>query len=445
MDENLNFQIFLENLSEHYTGVTVRELRMLLYGILPIGDLDQSHIALELFNKLTEHGFISKNNVELLSDIAEVTNLASARECITEYKNIIQCTKTVSPLTEYRRALFRALKNVGKGDLKKVTGFYKLRAFNYDNIWDSVYHIEKAGRLDSQQKIEVFAKLLNKVTQHILLAKPYQPAVIQTSASTPTSISTGNQKSKSKPTTRRPIGTEKRKHYRPIHNEHWISSSCKKHITICTALAIGILIIAIPNIFSYPSHYFESQVLDHKRKGTESTTKYSEITESKKESKTKFQTLNADLSRYYEGERYYWLRFCLIDYLSVSDITDAIGNDLFNALQLKGLITPTNVSLLLEITKLTEVKPAENLIKEYMKDNKLQNYDDTMLSDDRKRLFKAMRQVDTDALKRLVSYYNLKHHNLQNIWNVVYKLEIEVLAKDPYRIKKIHEKLVGNY
>ncbi|XP_071961448.1 uncharacterized protein [Antedon mediterranea] len=188
----------------------------------------------------------------------------------------------------------------------------------------------------------------------------------------------------------------------------------------------------MPNMISSypPSHYFENGY---------DTTEYGEMIEQR------FQTMNAALSRCYEGERYYWLRFCLIDYLSVGDTTDAIGNDLFNALELKGLITPTDVNLLLEITKLTEVKSAEDLIRGYMKDNKLQNYDGTMLSDDRKRLFKAMRQVHKDELKRLISNYKLKHLNLQNIWDVVFRLEIEELVKGPNRIKNIHEKLIGNY
>ncbi|XP_071959995.1 uncharacterized protein [Antedon mediterranea] len=179
MDGNVKFRNFLKKLSKHYTGVTVRELRMLLYGILPIRDLDQSDIALYLFNKLNDHGFISKTDVRLLLDISEVTMLSSATDCINKYKKN-NCTTNTVCLTKYRKTLFIALKNVGGNDLIKLTAFYKLSAFNFDNIWDVVYHIEKAGHLDSQQKIKMFATVLNKVSEHILLATPYQPAVIQT-------------------------------------------------------------------------------------------------------------------------------------------------------------------------------------------------------------------------------------------------------------------------
>ncbi|XP_071946099.1 uncharacterized protein [Antedon mediterranea] len=176
---DVKFQTFLSELSEQYVGVKVLWLKMLLCGMLPIGDLDgiDRNSAMDLFNKLTSHGFISKTNVTLLLDIARATNQASAIDCIDKYKNTIQSREPSAGgtrLTEFRGALFKALTNVGEDDLKAVIGFYRLGEFRFNNIWDVVYHIEKEGLLDSKEDYETFAKHLNKVAQSCLKETPYQ-------------------------------------------------------------------------------------------------------------------------------------------------------------------------------------------------------------------------------------------------------------------------------
>ncbi|XP_071945180.1 uncharacterized protein [Antedon mediterranea] len=169
MDENVvEFQTFLSELSEHYSGVKMRWLRMLLFGIIPIGTLDEKS-ALVLFNQLTERGLISKTDLKLLSDIAEVTMMALATKRIDKYKNTIQSSDTAGVgLTAYRRAMFNVLTNTDEDDLMTVIGFYKLRDYKYNNIWDVVYHIEKAGRLNSQDDVDTFAKRINQHAQSFL-------------------------------------------------------------------------------------------------------------------------------------------------------------------------------------------------------------------------------------------------------------------------------------
>ncbi|XP_071945181.1 uncharacterized protein [Antedon mediterranea] len=169
MDENdVEFQTFLRKLSEYYAGVNLRWLRMLLFDNIPIGPLGAKS-ALDLFNQLTERGLISKTDVKLLSDIAEVTMMALATKHINKYKNTIQSSDTAGVgLTAYRRAMFNVLTNTDEDDLMTVIGFYKLSAYNYNNIWDVVYHIEKAGRLNSQDDRDTFAKLINQHAQSFL-------------------------------------------------------------------------------------------------------------------------------------------------------------------------------------------------------------------------------------------------------------------------------------
>ncbi|XP_071954590.1 uncharacterized protein [Antedon mediterranea] len=151
----------------------MRWLRMLLFGIMPIGTFDMMMVdeksALVLFNQLTHLGCISKTDVKLLSDIAEVTMMALAKKHIDKYKNTIQSSDTAGVgLTAYRRAMFNVLTNTGNNDLMTVIGFYQLSAYNYNNIWDVVYHIEKAGRLYSQDDRDTFAKLINRHAQSFL-------------------------------------------------------------------------------------------------------------------------------------------------------------------------------------------------------------------------------------------------------------------------------------
>ncbi|XP_071963160.1 uncharacterized protein [Antedon mediterranea] len=165
-------QRFLTDLSEDYVGLKYRWLRMLLHGIIPIGCLEVSTTGLELFNELVELGKISKSDVTLLSEVAETTEQTSAKDRIVDYKRTIQCSETLgTSLTSYRKALFEALRNVGRDDLLKVIGFYKLKDHGFNNIWDVVFHLEKQELLeDTMEKINIFSNLLNKKTGSKLLA-----------------------------------------------------------------------------------------------------------------------------------------------------------------------------------------------------------------------------------------------------------------------------------
>ncbi|XP_071948275.1 uncharacterized protein [Antedon mediterranea] len=154
-----------------------------------------------------------------------------------------------------------------------------------------------------------------------------------------------------------------------------------------------------------------------------------------------FRDLKADLSRCFDGDKYLWIRFLLFDVLSIGDLTAplSIGKDLLNALEDKGLITSTNVNLLLEISKTSGATQAKVLLTKYMRDNNVQEIgtSKTKLSRYRKRLFKTLKQVDPDALRNITSFYGLRKYNFSNVWDAVLKLEIEEeLAADSDKIKK---------
>ncbi|XP_071963566.1 uncharacterized protein [Antedon mediterranea] len=173
-DTHIEFRKLLSDLSKDYVGLKYRWLRMLLHGIIPIGCLEVSTIGLQLFNELVELGKISKTDVSLLSEVAETTEQTSAKDRIVDYKRTIQCSETLgTSLTSYRKALFEALRNVGLDDLLKVIGFYKLKDYGFNNIWDVVFYLEKEKLLDdTQDKLKLFADLLNEMARSILLAAP---------------------------------------------------------------------------------------------------------------------------------------------------------------------------------------------------------------------------------------------------------------------------------
>ncbi|XP_071963135.1 uncharacterized protein [Antedon mediterranea] len=170
--DQIKFKQFLTDLSKDYVGLKYRWLRMLLHGVIPIQCLEVSTTGLELFNELAELGQISNTDVTLLSELAKTTSQKSAKQRIAKYKKKIQCSETLgTSLTPYRKALFEALRNAGPNDLLKVIGFYSLKDYNFDNIWDVVFHLEQQELLDdTQEKFKLFADLLNKKTRSVFLA-----------------------------------------------------------------------------------------------------------------------------------------------------------------------------------------------------------------------------------------------------------------------------------
>ncbi|XP_071949634.1 NACHT, LRR and PYD domains-containing protein 14-like [Antedon mediterranea] len=160
----------------------------------------------------------------------------------------------------------------------------------------------------------------------------------------------------------------------------------------------------------------------------------------------KFDDLKFELSKYYEDEDYKLLTFCLFDILPKGDLTkESTGHTLFNKLDKtsgNGIISPKNVGLLLEITRLTGPKEAELLAIKYLEDNNIKNTDQSRLSSYRKQLFRAVRQAEPGALQKVNDVYKLKKYNL---FDAVFHLEINKrLTKDPGKTKKF-ARCLGKY
>ncbi|XP_071947535.1 uncharacterized protein [Antedon mediterranea] len=141
--------------------------------------------------------------------------------------------------------------------------------------------------------------------------------------------------------------------------------------------------------------------------------------------KNEFDYLKFELSKYYTGERYSWLKFCLFDNLSLSDLTDkeSTGHTLFNELERIHVVTANDVNLLLEITALTGSDDARKRVNQYIEDNNIQNTDKHKLTTYRKQLFRAVREAEPVALNKVTAMYKLTHLNFTNLWDVIFHLE----------------------
>ncbi|XP_071947178.1 uncharacterized protein [Antedon mediterranea] len=142
----------------------------------------------------------------------------------------------------------------------------------------------------------------------------------------------------------------------------------------------------------------------------------------------RFNKLKHDLSLLYVGDKFLLLRCCLFDHIGLLHLTDpgcTTAHYLFNKLHEKRYISPTNVSLLLDIAKVSDLNDAEILINQYVIDNKVPNTDEEKLSPYRSKLCKALKQFDLNTLNGVIAFYGLDSIKMQfpTIWDLVFHLE----------------------
>ncbi|XP_071948765.1 uncharacterized protein [Antedon mediterranea] len=141
----------------------------------------------------------------------------------------------------------------------------------------------------------------------------------------------------------------------------------------------------------------------------------------------RFNKLKHDLSLVYVGDKFLLLRCCLFDHIDLHHLTDpgSIAHYLFNKLHEKRYITPTNVSLLLDIAKVSDLNDVEILINQYVIDNKVPNTDEEKLSPYRSKLCEALKQFDQNTLNGVIAFYGLDSMRMQlpTIWDLVFHLE----------------------
>ncbi|XP_071952312.1 uncharacterized protein [Antedon mediterranea] len=384
-ETNQKFTNLKFDLGRHFNGDRLLWLKFCLFEHLHIEDLTKLNvIGNDFFNELHATGKITPNNVSLLLEITKLCELKKAEDLVVQYIRDNNAEKTEEKISPRRKFMFKKLRNVDPDALKRVIAHYDLARYNYTNIWDVTFRLE-TGQLLSKEpdKKDVFSDLLRQIVHH--------DNVPQRSGSHKERRKDEYDDSKSSGSNRRPEGN--------------IESDDDK----CVAFASK----------RRPEGHLPPRQLPP------GCLKF--------ETNQKFTNLKFDLGRHFDGDRLLWLKFCLFEHLHIEDLTklNVIGNDFFNELHATGKITPNNVSLLLEITKLCELKKAEDLVVQYIRNDNAKNTEEK-ISPRRKYMFKKLRNVDPDALKRVIAHYDLARYNYTNIWDVTFRLETgQLLSKEP--------------
>ncbi|XP_071958205.1 uncharacterized protein [Antedon mediterranea] len=178
VDTDDKFRDFCQKISNAYPGNKTKELRFLLHDpYLPNGVLaGEGYSGMYLFNELKSRGKIAYNDVNLVSEIADVTENECAKTIVMKYKQEIQCNaRSISSLSLYRKTLYKAMgvitENKG-GDLHKLIDYYGLNHQEFTNKWDLVFYLETELKLENTtEKLNRFAEQLNGGAKVILLAE----------------------------------------------------------------------------------------------------------------------------------------------------------------------------------------------------------------------------------------------------------------------------------
>ncbi|XP_071964219.1 uncharacterized protein [Antedon mediterranea] len=169
-DEDLKekFRLLTFQLGKHYDGRYFKWLRFCLHGYIPLGDLDCDDVtAMSLFNELQRTGEITPHKVRLLLDIAKLTGFSEAVGQINQYMadNNVQLVDEET-LSASRKELFHTIRQIGQDELKKVIHNYdELNKFEFTNIWDAVFILDKGNLLSTSSNITRFTDCLGQSVQ----------------------------------------------------------------------------------------------------------------------------------------------------------------------------------------------------------------------------------------------------------------------------------------
>ncbi|XP_071958521.1 uncharacterized protein [Antedon mediterranea] len=380
------FQKLLADISEDYLGERYLWLRLLLHDHVPIECLDKSTTGLELFNELGDSDYISTNDVALLWDVAEVTSQKAVKRRISEYKTSVQCSDTDGTrLTAYRKALFKTLRNVGAKDLTQVIGYYNIRALGL-NKWDTVFYLEKEGRLDnSQEKCTIFANLINQMAKNMLLA----------------SLSADDDQTT-------PLNQATR--CVPVNSSNEVSTPMPQQPPVA-ATSTG--------------------VAAHSTPGT---------SEAQKMSENDFQLLKTIVSKYYDSHGcLVMLKVLFADHVrnkaKLSTITSTM--DLLNELVASGDVSHDDITMLYNTIKLTGHFGLQNDIRKQFKTfPNVRQIQITEFTEYRQKIMQFGMGMSEEERKTINGYYNnpVKDYTNDN-WNMIYDFECRKIIKE----RKIQE------
>ncbi|XP_071943908.1 uncharacterized protein [Antedon mediterranea] len=127
---------------------------------------NKDYKANDYFNELADKGKIKPTDVNLLLEVATLSEIKHAKDLVKQYMNDnnvqISSQQKLSP---YRKRLCKALEQFNPSELNRVTACYQLEQ---PTIWDVTFYLESKSKLIDESEREKFAKLLGPIPNKIM-------------------------------------------------------------------------------------------------------------------------------------------------------------------------------------------------------------------------------------------------------------------------------------
>ncbi|XP_071945861.1 uncharacterized protein [Antedon mediterranea] len=127
---------------------------------------NKDYKANDYFNELADKGKIKPTDVNLLLEVATLSEIKHAKDLVKQYMNDnnVQISNQ-QKLSPYRKRLCKALEQFNPSELNRVTACYQLEQ---PTIWDVTFYLESKSKLVDESEREKFAKLLGPIPNKIM-------------------------------------------------------------------------------------------------------------------------------------------------------------------------------------------------------------------------------------------------------------------------------------
>ncbi|XP_071944723.1 uncharacterized protein [Antedon mediterranea] len=127
---------------------------------------NKDYKANDYFNELTDKGKIKPTDINLLLEVATLSEIKHAKDLVTQYMNDnnVQISNQ-QKLSPYRKRLCKALEQFNPSELNRVTACYQLEQ---PTIWDVTFYLESKSKLVDESEREKFAELLGPIPKKIM-------------------------------------------------------------------------------------------------------------------------------------------------------------------------------------------------------------------------------------------------------------------------------------
>ncbi|XP_071947006.1 uncharacterized protein [Antedon mediterranea] len=173
VEDSKTFENLKTDLSRLYEGERYLWLRYCVFDFLSVGKItDPDSNGYDLLCSLQENSKLTTENVDILLEINQLTEIKEAQDLVTRYMedNEIQKGSDKRRLTPYRERLFKAIREVCPDEFKEIIFLYGLNQYDFKNLWNVVLKLEIDGVLaDEPEKIKRFANCLGKMARNKLL------------------------------------------------------------------------------------------------------------------------------------------------------------------------------------------------------------------------------------------------------------------------------------